>query len=89
MYGGGGLVTLGIVVMGLINVLVGYESPLYVYELTSGGETTTGQVVAPALVPEGATVVASPLFGPTLRAYVVALGLIVFGLYGVYRLFDG
>lgn len=89
MYGGGGLVFVGIVVLGTVNVLAGAETPLYVYELVQGGETTTGTVIAPALAPEGATIVASPLVGPTIRAYVVALGLVIFGLYGVYRPFAG
>ena len=87
MYVGGGLMLLAIPVMGILNLLAGAESPLYVYELTTAGETTTGEALAPALAPEGAAIVHSPLFDPTLRAYIIALGLLVFGLYFVYRLF--
>lgn len=88
MYVGGGLIMLGIPVTGILNVLAGAESPLFTYEVTKGGETTTGQVLAPALAPEGASIIHSPLIGPNARAYLVALGLLVFGLYGVYRLAD-
>ena len=84
---GGGLLVLAIPVMGVLNVLAGAETPLYTYEATQAGETTTGQVLAPALAPEGATIVQSPLFDPTMRAYLAAAGLIVFGLYYAYRLF--
>lgn len=88
MYVGGGLIVLGIPITGVLNVLAGAESPLFTYEVTQGGETTTGHVLAPALAPEGATIVQSPLIGPNARAYLVALGLLVFGLYGIYRLVD-
>lgn len=87
MYIGGGLLLLAIPVMGILNVLAGAESPLYVYEVTQGGETTTGHALAPAMAPEGASIVQSPLFDPNLRAYLVAAGLVIFGLYYVYRLF--
>lgn len=87
MYVGGGLILLAIPLMGIVNLLAGAESPLYAYELTAGGETTTGTALSPALVPQGATIVHSPLFDPTVRAYLVAVGLVIFGLYFVYRLF--
>jgi hypothetical protein len=85
MYVGGGLVALGIVVMGLLNVLVGNESALYAYEVTRNGQTTTGHAISPGLAPEGAQIVSSPLFDPNVRASIVVLGLVVFGLYAVYR----
>jgi len=78
---------LAVPLMGMVNLLAGAESPLYAYEVTVGGETTTGTALSPALLPEGATIVHSPLFDPTLRAYVVAVGLLILGLYFVYRLF--
>ncbi|MFB6195351.1 MAG: hypothetical protein ABEI80_04205 [Haloplanus sp.] len=87
MYIGGGLLVLAIPVLGIINVLAGYESPMYVYRMTQGGSTTTGYAITPGTVPQGAELVHSPLIAPNLRAYLVALGLIIFGLYGVYRLF--
>ncbi|MFB6101126.1 MAG: hypothetical protein ABEJ73_01000 [Haloplanus sp.] len=87
MYVGGGLVVLGVVVLGIINVLAGAESPLYAYEVTQNGEPTTGHALAPGMAPEGAEIIHSPLFDPNLRAYIIALGLIIFGLYAVYRLF--
>lgn len=87
MYLGGGLVMLGIVVLGIVNLVAGYESPMYAYEVTQNGQATTGHALSPALAPEGATIVHSPLVDPNLRAYIVALGLIVFGLYAAYRLF--
>ena len=87
MYVGGGLVVLAIPVLGFLNVLAGAESPMYVYELTQGGATTTGYAITPATVPQGAQLVHSPLFSPNLRASIAVLGFLVFGLYGVYRLF--
>lgn len=88
MYVGGGLLVLAIPVMGIVEVLAGNASPLYTYEVTQGGETTTGNVLAPALAPEGAEIVGSPVFDPNLRATLVALGLVVFGLFAIYRLID-
>ena len=87
MYLGGGLVVLGIVVIGFIEILAGAESPLYAYEVTQNGETTTGYTLSPGVAPEGAEIVHSPIFDPNLRAYIIALGLIVFGVYAIYRLF--
>lgn len=87
MYVGGGLIVLGIAVMGFINLLARGESAMTVYEVTQGGATTTGHALSPAMAPAGATIVHVPLFDPNLRAYIVALGLLVFGLYAVYRVF--
>ncbi|MFB6155625.1 MAG: hypothetical protein ABEJ22_06990 [Haloferacaceae archaeon] len=87
MYLGGGLLLLAIPVMGVLNILAGAESPMYAYEVTQGGETTTGHALTRALAPDGATIVHSPLFAPNLRAYIAALGLIIVGAYFVYRLF--
>lgn len=87
MYLGGGLVVLGIVVLGLVNLLAGHESPMTIYEVTQGGQTTTGYALSPALAPSGATIVSVPPVAPNLRAYIVALGLLVFGVYAIYRLF--
>jgi len=87
MYIGGGLLVLAIPVMGVLNLLAGNESPLYTYKVTSGGATTTGHALAPDLAPKGATIVASPLFDPNLRAYIAAAGMIIFAAYFLYRLF--
>lgn len=83
---GGALLLIAIPIMGIINVVAGSETPLYVYELTQGGETTTGQVIATELAPEGASIIHSPPFDPNMRAILVALALTVFGLFAVYRL---
>lgn len=87
MYVGGGLLVVAIPIMGLINVLAGYESPMYVYELTQGGSTTTGYAITPGTVPQGAELIHSPLIAPNIRAYLIAFAFIIFGLYAIYRLF--
>jgi len=87
MYIGGGLMVLAIPVMGLINVLAGYESPMYVYETTQGGSTTTGYAITQGTVPQAAELIHSPLIAPNIRAYIIALALVIFGLYAAYRLF--
>lgn len=43
--------------------------------------------ITPATVPQGAELVYSPLIAPNVRAYIIGLGLFVFGLFGIYRLF--
>lgn len=83
MYIGGGLILLALPVMGFIVVIAGSASPLYTYQ---AGDTT-GRVLAPSLAPEGATIVTSPIFDPILRGYIVLLGLVIFALFGIYKLF--
>jgi multisubunit Na+/H+ antiporter MnhB subunit len=82
MYVGGGLLLLAIPVAGLVTTLAGSTTPLYVYETADG----SGQVLAPALAPDGAEVVSAPLVDPNLRATLVLAGLLVWGAYGAYRL---
>lgn len=77
---GGGLILLGIVVMGLINELAGAP---HLFVVDDGTETT--QVVSPGIV-DGGTVVATPVVSPEIRAYVIALGLLVLAVYAVYKL---
>lgn len=83
MWIGGGLIVLALPVMGLIVTLTGSMSPLYAYK---AGEET-GTVLAPALAPEGAEIVTSPLFSPNMRAWLIAIGLTIWGLYAIYRVF--
>lgn len=83
MYVGGGLIILGIPVMGLIVTLGGSMSPLYAWETAD----KSGTVLAPSMAPEGASIVTSPIFDPVLRGYLVLLGLAIFMLLGVYKLF--
>ncbi|MFC7046601.1 hypothetical protein ACFQH6_15375 [Halobacteriaceae archaeon GCM10025711] len=83
MWIGGGLIILAIPVMGLIVTLTGSMSAMYAYTL---GEES-GYVLAPALAPEGAEIVASPLFSPNMRAWLIAIGLTIWGLYAIYRVF--
>jgi hypothetical protein len=83
MYVGGGLLVLAIPVMGLATTLAGSTTPLYVYETADG----SGQVLAPALAPEGAEIVSAPLVDPNLRAALVLAALAVWAAYAVYRLF--
>lgn len=83
MYLGGGLLVLAIPVMGTIVILAGSMSPLYSYE---AGEQS-GYVLAPAMAPEGAQIVSSPIFDPVLRGYLILAGLIILMLLGVSKLF--
>lgn len=85
---GGGLIILAIPVMGFLTTITGSMSPLYTYKVAKGGETVTKHGVGPA-VPASAEVVNAPLFGPNMRAGLVFLGLLVFALYGAYKLFTG
>jgi hypothetical protein len=82
MYVGGGLLLLAIPVAGLATTLAGSTTALYVYETADG----SGQVLAPALAPEGAEIVSAPLVDPNLRATLALLGLLVWGVYAAYRL---
>lgn len=84
---GGGLIILAIPVMGLLTTLTGTMSALYTYTVVEGGETVTKTGVGPA-IPEGATVVNAPLFAPNMRATLVLIGLLVFALYGIYKVFN-
>lgn len=86
MFLGGGLIVLAIPVMGLVVTLAGSKSPMYIYEMTQDGRTVSGHALSAGGVPEGATIVSSPIIDPNVRAYIVALGLLIFGVYGVYRL---
>lgn len=62
---GGGLIVLGTVVLGLVNVLAN----------------------APHMpVEEEGVVVATPVVAPDLRAYIVALGLLVWLGFAIYKL---
>ncbi|MFB6082083.1 MAG: hypothetical protein ABEJ67_04595 [Halanaeroarchaeum sp.] len=84
MYLGGGLLVLALPVMGTIVILAGSMSPLYTY---SQGDST-GYALAPGMAPEGAQIVSSPIFDPILRGYIVLIGLVIFMLLAVYKLFS-
>lgn len=60
---GGGLVVLGVVVIGLLEMAVGSTHPV-------SGE---GQIVHEALVPI------------EIRSYIIITGLVIWGVYAVYR----
>lgn len=63
MYAGGGLVVLGTVVIGLLEMFLGSSHPV-------SGE---GQIQHEALVPI------------EIRSYIIILGLLIWGLYAVYK----
>jgi hypothetical protein len=63
MYVGGGLVVLGVVVIGIVEMAIGSTHPV-------SGE---GQIVHEALVPI------------EIRSYIIIAGLVIWGLYAVYR----
>lgn len=85
---GGGLIILAIPVMGFLTTITGSMSPFYQYKVMENGEAVVKQGVA-ASIPQGAEIVNAPLFSPSLRAWLVFLGLLVFALYGVYKAFSG
>jgi hypothetical protein len=64
LYGGGGLVMLGVLVIGLLDMFLGAGHPV----------DSEGAIVHDALIPID------------LRAYLILLGLLILGLYAVYRL---
>jgi hypothetical protein len=86
MWLGGGLIILAIPVMGLIVTLAGSNSALYTYQVEQGGEMVTQQGLH---VPAGATAVTEPLFSPNLRGTIVLIGLVIFGLYAIYKFLVG
>ncbi len=63
MYAGGGLVVLGTVVVGLIEMVAGSAHPV-------SGE---GQIMHEALVPL------------EIRSYIILAGLLIWGIYAVYK----
>ncbi len=63
-YVGGGLIVLGIVGIGLIEIIAGSTHPV----------TREGQIVHEALI------------DIQIRSYIIILGLVIWGLYAVYRL---
>lgn len=83
---GGGLIILAIPVMGFITTITGSLSPLYKYEVMEGGEAVVKYGVGPA-IPDGATILAAPLFAPNMRAWLVLIGLLILALYAVYKAF--
>lgn len=87
---GCGLIVLAIPVMGLLTTIAGWMSSSYstgaYYTYKAGGEVQQG--LGPA-IPDGATVTSMPLFGPNLRGGLVLIGLLVFALFGVYKLVAG
>lgn len=84
---GGGLIILAIPVMGFLTTITGSMSAFYEYKVVEGGEEVVKQGVG-AAIPQGAEIVNAPLFAPNLRAGLVFLGLLVFALYGVYKVFN-
>ncbi|MFB6124357.1 MAG: hypothetical protein ABEJ59_00160 [Halanaeroarchaeum sp.] len=83
MYLGGGLIVLALPVIGFIVTVAGSKSPLYAFQ---AGEQS-GMVLSPALAPQGAQIVTSPVVDPLIRGYLVLLGLVIFALLGIYKLF--
>lgn len=63
LYVGGGLVILGTVVIGLLDMLIGAGHPV----------TGEGQIVHDAILPL------------EVRSYIILAGLLIWGLYAVYR----
>lgn len=63
MYLGGGLVILGTVVVGLVEMVAGSSHPV----------SSEGQIVHDALVPL------------EIRSYIIIAGLLIWGLYAVYK----
>lgn len=85
MYLSGGLLVLAIPVMGTIEMLAGNSAPMYAYEVTQSGETTSGYALNPSLAPEGAEIVSSPVFDPNLRAYLVVAALAMLAVAAIYN----
>ncbi|MFB6084564.1 MAG: hypothetical protein ABEJ94_10000 [Halorientalis sp.] len=86
---GGGLIVLAIPVIGFFTTIAGSMSPLYKYQVTNEAGKTVVKYGLEKSIPEGATILVDPLVDPMTRAWIVFLGLVVFGLYGAYRLFLG
>jgi len=63
LYGGGGLVMLGVLVIGLLDMFLGAGHPV----------DAEGAIVHEALVPID------------IRAWIILLGLVIWGLYAVYK----
>lgn len=82
---GGGLIILAIPVIGFLTTITGSMSPLYKYQVTNEAGEAVVKYGFESGIPEGATVLADPLVDPMTRAWIVFIGLLVFGLYGVYR----
>lgn len=67
LYVGGGLLVIGVVVIGIIEMAIGAPHPV-------SGE---GQIVHEALIPV------------IVRSYIILAGLLVWGLYAVYKVLAG
>lgn len=80
----GALFVIAMPVIGLIVTFAGSMSPMVAY---STGESS-GYALSAGGIPEGAQVVASPVIGPNTRAMLIAVGLVLFGLLAVYKLFQ-
>lgn len=80
---GGGLVILGTVVLGILELLAGNLAP--VYQATVDGEAVTA--ITQAGLPEGAVITSAPLVPPNIRAALIVLGIVVLAGYGLYVLF--
>ncbi|MFB6188670.1 MAG: hypothetical protein ABEI57_02190 [Halapricum sp.] len=79
---GGGLIVLGVVVLGIVELLAGHANPMY-------HGTVNGQAVSALTrsgLPDGTTNVVSPIVPPNVRAGIVVLGLFVLFVYAVYVL---
>jgi hypothetical protein len=75
---GGGLILLGTVVLGIVELLAGNSNPMYVG--TNGEGETISALSASALE----TVQSAPVVAPNVRAALVLAGLGVFAAYAVY-----
>ncbi len=67
LYVGGGLLVIGVVVIGILEMAIGASHPV-------SGE---GQIVHEALIPI------------KVRSYIILAGLLVWGLYAVYKVLAG
>ncbi|MFB6266142.1 MAG: hypothetical protein ABEI31_00675 [Halodesulfurarchaeum sp.] len=79
----GALMVIAFPLIGFIVTVAGSMSPMITY---SQGDST-GHALSRAGVPDGAQIVSSPLVGPNLRAYLIAIGLVLFGLLAIYLVF--
>jgi hypothetical protein len=75
---GGGLILLGTVVLGIVELVAGNNNPMYV---GTNGEGETISALSPGALE---TVQSAPVVAPNVRAALVLAGLAVFAAYAVY-----
>ena len=79
----GALVVIAMPVLGLLVTVTGSMSPMLTY--TQGD--SSGHALAAGGVPDGATIVNTPIIGPNARAMLIAAALVLLGFLAVYKLF--